>query len=291
MRNQSVLMCAARMRSVIVMLALLLFVGLFTDACHLPKGGRAGPIDTWNVTQFFCSGDPVIVSWNLNPGFDRRNCNRRCASPTDCFVGTRCIDGVCSNRTPPPGSVLPDGQCAPDTELTITSSAGGTLVNHNHDASGAQSAMPGDSVTFTANGGYREPLGFYAEERKTATMVTPDTGPVVIHFPFACPPAWSPHDIEQDGPSVSEHVAIARVINTSGVTIDLSGANHVGPPVRLRPGEGTTAFNGKLTGVWSAAIPPEFRIGLPTPRCGPTAIENPYPGLSVELQLTCSARN
>lgn len=79
-------------------------------------------------------------------------------------------------------------------------------------------------------------------------MVTPDTSPAELRFPFVCPLSRAPYSIERDGPAVSEHVAIAGVINTSGVTIDLSEPHHDGPPVRLGSGEETTAFNGKAMG-------------------------------------------
>lgn len=292
MKNQYELKIGLYLRSKITIFIVLLFMGLFINGCHLPRGGQAQPIDKWEVTQYFCLGDSINVSWNLQPGFDRRNCGKRCQSPSDCLAGTLCVDSVCTNRPLPPGSAVPpEGQCAPDTELTITSSEGTDLVSHTHDSSGSRSLTPSDSITFTANGGYQQPLRFYNEENKTATLVTPDTEPVQLRFPFICPIGWRSHDIGMDGPSVSEHVTIAGIQNTSGITIDLSGPNHSGQPIRLRPGEETAAFNGKLMGIWTAEIPPVFRVGLPPARCTATEIDNPYPDLSVALRLTCTAMN
>lgn len=278
-------------RSKISILILIMFVGLLSNACHLPIKGLAQPIDSWEVTQYFCLGDPIDVSWNLQPGFNRRNCTIRCETPSDCMVGSICVDGFCMSRIPPGSATPPDGQCVPNTELTITSSEGSELVSHTHEPSGSRTLTPSDSVTFAATGGYRYPLRFYTKESKTATLVTPSTESIIGIFPFVCPVGWGSYDIVRDGPTVSEHVVIAGVTNNSGGIIDLSGPNHFGPPVRLVVGEETDAFNGKVAGEWRASIPYELRVSLPTPQCIPTAIENSYPDLSVKLRLTCAATN
>lgn len=276
----------------ISILVLFVFAGILLNACSLPRGGRAQPIDDWKVTEYFCAGDSIIVSWNLQPGFDSRNCNISCDTARDCAVGSECLDSACINQPLPPGSPTPPaGQCPPDTELTISSSEGGNVVDHSHDSSGSVSLTPSDSVSFTANGGYRFPLRLYAEEHKTATLVTPDTRPIKLSFPFVCPIAWQDYDVAIDGPTVSEHVAIASVTNTSDYTIDLTGANYSGPAIRLAPGESSSDFNGKLTGRWHATIPAEFRTGLPLPHCLATDQSDPYPDLSVHVKLTCSVEN
>lgn len=293
------------------MLTIMVVMVLALTSCILDRSGTRPPEPVkWDVVpQYFCPGDPVTVSWDFsemnrspenchprNGGYDSlTSCSSSAVCSADGVSGT-CLDGYCCRsdiymenyqRCETPGG------CYGGFDITITAD---TLTleppvdSESRAVRGSRTVTPSDTVTFNLSGGISDPAALF-DENKTAQMVTaaPETD-IALDFPFLCNgtrPGWGTVDLAQV--TTAEHVRIAGVRNTSGHVIILTGGDPERGPVTLAPGEVTTAFNGRVGGVWMVGLSPVDRSSLRVPRCLATDVEDPWPDLQVQAILECWA--
>lgn len=286
-------------------LALFLLVAL--AACRIETHGLAPDTFLTITPAVVCPSEPVEICWNLRLPRNQELCDcpqgfrdgsgpTPCVASADCPSGSSCLDGFCCAG----GCSKCGGNlgCNPDFTMTIHTDPATPLDPPVEDYTARQQScttmVPDRTTTLSLEGGFQPPPTRLAEEEHTVTVI--DARPVgafPVSFPFVCP-GWAPFDVSTLG-SVSPNVAVTGVRNTSAHMIDLTGPTVVpgssdpgSAVVVLRPGEITAVFNGPFRGRWQAALNPAATAGLPTPRCTPTAITDPFPGLQIELIMECS---
>ncbi len=286
-------------------------LALLLSACQLdrtPIGSPAPGRGTWDVKPLlFCPGDPVTVSWNFsalprtvdncrpeNGGYgtltactDSRMCP---ASPAGV-----CLDNFCCTNALSAGAgrCAAPGGCLPPFSVTITADTVAIdppVSGERNDTVGERQVTPPSTTVFSISGNWVPPLVVF-EESKTARALDPlRQTPQRVDFPFICAgsgPTYARVDMTAN-PIASAHAQIGLVTNPTGHTIVVATVDPARGPVTLRPGETTTAFNGRIVGTWVVELSPldPLRRGLP-PRCLPERIEGAWPDLSLTLGLTC----
>ena len=303
MQNSSVRLSLFK---VVLLLCLPLIV--FASSCKIRRQGLLDPQMKFLVEpELFCPGDPVTVSWDftrLSRSLD--NCNEAstgfdrltpCTSGADCPGGS-CLDGFCCKREffDAGRMACPAAEgCFPAFNVTITAD---TLTleppveSESHRLMGSRTVTPPGTTVFTMDADLLlEPVRIMRETR-TARMVTrvPETNKV-LEFPFQCArsgPGWP--TVNVDLPRLaSDNVRIVNVRNATRNIIEVSGGDHVGPPVTLDPGASSPEFNGAVRGIWMVTLSPRDPARASVPRCEETGIRNPWPDLRIELVLECKA--
>ena len=282
-------------------------LGFILTGCAVNTSGLGQPINVDVQPHFFCEGDPITISWDFaNVPRSLDNCDfpngglptrTTCTTTSECeaiLAGARCIDGGCCASdisSEECGATNEDG-CLPDLGLTITTD---TLeLDPPQDGppsrvQGSRQVFPAESTEFTVEAGFNPPLTVLSPDfvaQTTLVQPTPGTD-VTLNFPFVCAGTTSVYPSVSIGEG-SENVAIVEVLNTSGNTITVQADSDM-PPVTLRPGEGTDAFNGKVQPRWLVALSPLDPASLVPPRCEPTGITDPWPDLAITLKLVCAA--
>lgn len=266
---------------------------VFLVGCTLDRSGLGVDVD-WSVEPaLFCPGDPVTVSWDLSDLPRSADACTSCTSSSMCMTGQYCLDGTCCPESLPGGQCRTSDGCLANFNLTVEQSPGTAPLVDNSETEviGERVLMPSETMTFDISGGFHPPLRAFLTDARTATLVTAmsETN-VTLPFPFTCAagrPGYPVYNIDDHGPSGSDHVRIIGVRNTGARRVELSRVGPATGPVTISPGEVVVDFNGGYGGQWHASLPAIDRGILPPPVCDPTFIRDPWPDLQVELILDC----
>jgi hypothetical protein len=273
---------------------------LLASGCQLDRSGialRPNPAGLAVMPELACPGDTVGVLWNLT-GLPRagENC-RRCTTSAGCPAGFGCLDGVCCRSGALAGGSTCDvsGQCLPST-INMTLSADPALalpaLPSPLPLRGGVSVAVAGTTDFSAAGSFALPLEGISDRARVRVPVVPDE-PMPLQFNFTCAgggPGWTMHDFAALGPTTSDLIRIEAIRNASRFAVMLTGGEPSRGPVRIEPGDATTAFAGlQPRGRWFAFIPADARPG-PPPVCSPTTVMNPLPDINVEMRVGCRTK-
>lgn len=275
---------------------------LLVSSCQVDRAGLALPSNNVKLIvepELACPDERVAVRWDLTT-LPRAPANcRRCTSSADCSEGFGCLDGVCCRGPGLSGGTTCNvgGQCPPTTiNMTLTATDPAVpdpILPRPLPLRSGISLPVNRTMDVVAAGEFTLPLQRIDDRAHVRVPVDLDDR-LPLRFDFACTGrgfTWTTYDFSVLGPSTSELIRIEGIRNTSGRAVALTGGVPSRGPVRIEAGEVTTAFDGSpARGLWLAFIPPDARLGLPTPICRPTEVLNRLPDISVELRLTCRRR-
>lgn len=272
---------------------------LLASGCTLDRSGIAAPAYNAKlvvVPEIACPGERVAARWDLTGLPRSADSCESCVTGATCPVGTSCLDGVCCRNSGLSGGAAcrVDGQCLPSTvAMTITASDPTVpvpILPRPIALRGGVSLPVSRTTDVAADGQVFSPLALIRDRAQVRVPFDPDDK-LPMGFNFACTGStfgWTSYDFAVVGPTTSDLIRIEGIRNLGRFAVMLTGGVPSRGPVRVEPGAVTTDFDGSpARGLWVAFIPPDARIGLPTPVCAPTQVLSPLPDIAVEVTLAC----
>ncbi len=274
-RNFKIKPNAMRKKYLIECLVVLCVTALLLSSCFLNRTGSGSPptIELSAVPNYICSGDDVVLSWNVsgvsrspsfcsdpNGGLPSRI---SCSSGSDCPEGAVCFDGLCILPSADRSEVDFGAGCFNSTSVTITAtpSRGGIPVSGDPRISGSVTVNPLVDTTYSAIA--IVPLLLPSDPSIKSVTVVPVEGeglPFEKPINFGSPLCRDPllplsinlEELEPEPIIGSEHVQIISVRNDSPYDVMVETRTPSRGPVFIGSGmvEPTGALNGVTGRDW-----------------------------------------
>ena len=265
-----------------------------------------------------CPGEPVIMSWSLEPETRRAFCACwngapwtplrvepiSCSTTAACGTGARCLDGLCCDLSCGSQCGQPGSECvgridarfeAPGwPHIPVTSVAGQVEVRPVVDTAFTLSG----NITSWDGEGFAIPL---IEQTVFIDVLRIDeTAEYVLGFDWECPNcSWLPGTLPDRDETLVEIVAVRNTgpfnpvmvgVNRRLPAAPASPTDVVGPVTVGRTAE-IEAFNGPFRGAWTVGVTGDARVaclGEAAGRgsCRPTSDLVPPPSLPTYLNFT-----